>query len=187
MVLSIGHSPPFEAGFEFEPEPEGALMKSLPPSPVATENTLSLPHFCRIECEVSALLTLGPAPMGERRCVPLLGGTVRGALNGHIVPGGTDWQWNRTDGTLELDAHYMLQLTDGARVEVRSTGMRHGPPEVMARLARGEAVAPSEYAFRTAVRFVTGAPAWQALNNMLAIAVGQRQARLVILDFYRAG
>jgi Protein of unknown function (DUF3237) len=187
MVRRIGRSLEFEINLELETEPESAPMKPLPPSPVATENTLSLPHFCRIECEVSELLTLGPAPMGERRCVPLLGGTVRGALNGHIVPGGTDWQWNRTDGTLELDAHDMLQLTDGARVEVRSAGMRHGPPEVMARLARGEAVAPSEYVFRTAVRFVTGAPAWQALNNMLAIAVGQRQARLVLLDLYRAG
>ena len=38
--------------------------------------------------------------------------------------------------------------------------MRHGPAEVMARLARGEAVAREEYFFRTLMRFQTGAPAW---------------------------
>ena len=43
---------------------------------------------------------------------------------------------------------------------MRSQGLRHGPPEVMARLARGEAIPASDYFFRTLVRFTTGAPAW---------------------------
>ena len=53
------------------------------------------------------------------------------------------------------------------------------------RLARAEAVAPSEYFFRTLVRFTTGAPAWLHLNKVMAIAVGQREARAVLLDLYR--
>jgi hypothetical protein len=55
----------------------------------------------------------------------------------------------------------------------------------MARLARGEAVARDEYFFRTLVRFTTGAPQWQHLNKVMALAVGQREAKLVVLDFYR--
>ena len=39
--------------------------------------------------------------------------------------------------------------------------MRHGPVEVMQRLARGEPVARDEYFFRTLVRFTTGAPQWR--------------------------
>jgi hypothetical protein len=35
------------------------------------------------------------------------------------------------------------------------------------------------------VRFTTGAPAWAHLNKVMAIAVGQRQAREVLLDLYR--
>ena len=55
----------------------------------------------------------------------------------------------------------------------------------MARLARGEAVARDEYFFRTLVRFTTGAPQWAHLNKVMALAVGQREAALVVLDFYR--
>jgi hypothetical protein len=76
-------------------------------------------------------------------------------------------------------------MRDGALVEVRSDGLRHGPAEVMARLAQGEAVPRDAYFFRTLMRFTTGAPAWQHLNKVMAIAVGQREVRAVLLDVYR--
>jgi len=140
----------------------------------------------QVRCEVGALVTLGAAKHGERRYVPLGGGTVKGPeLNGTLVEGGVDWQIQRSDGVLELAAHYVIRAEDGALIEVQSDGLRHGPPEVMARLARGEAVAPDEYFFRTMIRFTTGAPQWLHLNKTLALAVGQREARLVVLDFYR--
>jgi Protein of unknown function (DUF3237) len=140
----------------------------------------------QIRCEVGTLVTLGAATYGERRFVPLGGGTVRGPeLNGTLVEGGVDWQINRADGALDIAAHYVIRADDGALIEVRSDGLRHGPPEVMARLARGEAVGRDEYFFRTLVRFETGAPAWRHLNKVMAIAVGEREARLVKLDLYR--
>jgi hypothetical protein len=132
------------------------------------------------------MVSLGAAPLGERRFIPLGGGTVRGPeLNGTLVEGGVDWQIARADGVLEIAAHYVIRTDDGALIEVQSNGMRHGPAEVMARLARGEAVARDEYFFRTLVRFTTGAPQWQHLNKVMALAVGQREAKLVVLDFYR--
>lgn len=140
----------------------------------------------RIECDVEALVSLGEAPLGERRYVPLGGGIVRGPeLNGRVVAGGVDWQIARRDGALEIEAHYVIETDDGARVEVQSTGLRHGPAEVMARLASGQAVDASEYFFRTLVRFTTGHPHWMHLNKVMAIARGQRQARRVLLDLYR--
>lgn len=151
----------------------------LPPPP-------ALVPMCQVRCEVGALVTLGPGPLGERRFVPLGGGTVRGPeLNGSLVAGGVDWQINRSDGALEIAAHYVMRLADGALVEVQSNGLRHGPPQVMASLARGETVERGAYYFRTAVRFTTAAAAWLHLNKTLALAVGQREARLVVLDFYR--
>ena len=57
--------------------------------------------------------------------------------------------------------------------------------QVMARLAAGQPVARDEYYFRTAVRFTTGAPAWLHLNKLIAISVGQREASVVKLNFYR--
>lgn len=140
----------------------------------------------QVRCDVGPVVSLGIAKHGERRYVALLGGTVRGPeLNGTIVEGGVDWQVNRADGALDIAAHYVIRADDGALIEVQSDGLRHGPPHVMARLARGEAVARDEYFFRTVVRFTTGAPAWLHWNKVLALAVGQREASAVLLDFYR--
>ena len=155
------------------------MMSPLPPPPLL----VSMTH---IRCEVGALVTLGAAPTGERRYVPLGGGSVRGPeLNGALVAGGVDWQVARSDGALEINAHYVIRSDDGALIEVKSEGLRHGPPEVMAQLARGESVPRETYFFRTLVRFTTGAPAWLHLNKVMAISVGQRQAQAVLLDLYR--
>jgi len=144
--------------------------------------------MCQVRCEVQPLVTLGPAPLGERRFVPLGGGTVRGPeLNGRLVEGGVDWQIARADGALEIAAHYVIRSDDGALIEVQSDGLRHGPPEVMARLARGEMVAPDAYYFRTLLRFTTGHADWLHLNRMLAIGVGRREAARVHLDVWRVG
>jgi Protein of unknown function (DUF3237) len=142
--------------------------------------------MAQVRCEVGPLVSLGAGKHGERRYVPLRGGTVAGPeLNGTIVEGGVDWQVNRADGVLEIAAHYVIRAGDGALIEVQSDGMRHGPPAVMARLARGEPVARGEYFFRTLMRFQSGAPAWLHLNKVMALAVGQREAQLVVLDVYR--
>jgi len=45
-----------------------------------------------------------------------------------------------------------------AAIHMTSFGLRHGPPEVMAALARGEIVDPSTYYFRTTPRFCDGQP-----------------------------
>jgi len=146
----------------------------------------ALVPLTQVRCEVGALVSLGAAKYGERRYVPLTGGTVSGPeLSGRIVEGGVDWQIGRADGVLDIAAHYVIRADDGGLIEVQSDGMRHGPPAVMARLARGDDVAPDEYFFRTLMRFQTGAPAWLHLNRVMALAVGQRQAGLVLLDVYR--
>ena len=154
-------------------------MPDLPAPPALVPMT-------QIRCEVGALVPLGAAPLGERRYVPLGGGTVRGPeLNGTLVEGGVDWQVARADGALEIAAHYVIRTDDGALVEVQSQGLRHGTPEIMARLAAGEPLPRDAYFFRTLVRFTTGAPAWAHLNKVMALAVGQREARAVLLDLYR--
>ena len=140
----------------------------------------------RIACEVAGVISLGTLPAGERRYVPLIGGRVSGPeLNGEIAEGGVDWQVMRPDGVIEIAAHYVIRTDDGALVEVRSEGLRHGPPEVLAQLARGEPVERDAMYFRTVVRFSTAAPAWSHLNKVLALACGARDAHLVRLDLYR--
>jgi len=148
----------------------------------------ALAWMARIECAVAPLVSLGESEGRERRFVPLGEGRVQGpGLQGRLIAGGVDWQWRQADGYLEIQAHYAVRTDDGAVVEVRSEGLRDGPPQVLAALARGEPVPPSAYRFRTFVRFTTGAAAWAHLNRTMALAVGAREASCVRLDLYRVG
>ncbi len=143
--------------------------------------------LCRIEAEVGAVESLGTMAAGERRVVAITGGQVLPStvhkLAGIILPGGADWQWVRSDGITEISAHYVVETFDGDRIEVDSNGFRHGPAEVMKRLAAGEAVASHEYYFRTAITFRTAStrPEIARLNGLVAFAIGERRARLVVL------
>jgi len=139
----------------------------------------------RIHCEVANILDLGQAPFGHRRVVNLLGGTVSGPkLSGRIVPGGADWQIMAADGALDIHARYVIESGTGALIQVDSRGVRNGPPDVMARLGRGEDVDPSLYYFRTVMRFETGHPRAAWLNRILALAKGAREKNAVKLDVY---
>jgi hypothetical protein len=92
-----------------------------------------------------------------------------------VLPGGGDWTLLRSDGVLELDLRVTLETDDGALIHYASFGLRHGPPEVIAALARGEAVDPTSYYFRTTPRLETGHPKYAFLNGLLAVATGDRR------------
>jgi hypothetical protein len=139
----------------------------------------------QIHAELAAISDLGRTPYGVRRIIDILGGTVSGPrLNGRVLPGGADWQIIRSDGAADIQARYTIQSDTGARILVSSEGLRHGPPEILARLAQGETVDPSLYYFRTVMRFETSDPSVDWLNRILALARGQREANAVRLDVY---
>ena len=140
----------------------------------------------QLAVEVGEITSLGATPTGERRVVAITGGSFDSneGWRGQVLPGGADWQLLRSDGVLEVDARYVLQDERGARVQVISQGLRHGPPEVIAALARGEAVDPSQYYFRTVMRFEAAGEALAHLNHVVAVGIGARDARLVRLDVF---
>ena len=138
-----------------------------------------------IRCELANILDLGVAPFGHRRVVNILGGPVTGArLTGRVLAGGADWQIVAADGSIDLHARYTLESDAGALVQVDSKGMRHGPPDVLSRLGRGEDVDPSLYYFRTVMRFETANPSTDWLNRILGLARGTREKNAVKLDVY---
>jgi Protein of unknown function (DUF3237) len=86
---------------------------------------------------------VGPGPHGTRVIAPINGGTFEGErLRGTVLDGG-DWTLLRPDGVLELDLRVILRTHDDALIQLSSFGLRHGPPEVLAALARGETVDPT--------------------------------------------
>ena len=138
-----------------------------------------------IRAELAPILTAGVTPHGELRVINILGGTVEGPkFKGRILPGGADWQLIRSDGVAEIGARYVIETESGGHVLVDNAGMRHGPPEVMARLARDETVDASLYYFRTVIRFETADPQSAWLNRILGLCRGTREAGAVRLEVY---
>ena len=120
---------------------------------------------------------IGAVPHGARVTAPITGGEFEGPrLLGRVLPGGGDWTLLRSDSVLELDLRVTLQTDDGALIHVASFGLRHGPPDVLAALGRGEPVDPASYYFRTTPRFETGDPRYAFLNRLLAVSTGDRRA-----------
>lgn len=148
-------------------------------------STLSPAPLFTIHADLADILQLGKTPAGERRIINILGGRVEGSrLMGQILPGGADWQLIRADGIADIQARYTIKSDQGGLVLVSSEGLRHGPPEVIARLARGETVDPALYYFRTLMRFETADPALGWMNRILAIAHGARLPNAVKLDVF---
>jgi hypothetical protein len=140
--------------------------------------------FLLLEVEVGVASQIGHIGAGARRFIPITGGRVSGAIHGEIIPGGADWQTIHDDGTLQVEAHYALRTANGAVIEVTSNGVRAGPPEVLQRLGAGEAVNPTEYYFRTAMRFRTDASELAHLNHRLYISRGERRPGHVRLEVF---
>jgi hypothetical protein len=113
-------------------------------------------------------------PYGNRTVVPVTGGHFEGQrLRGEILFGGGDWLLLRSDNVLELDLRITLETDDHARIYMTFQGLRHGAPEVIAALGRGEAVDRASYYFRTVPRFETSTESYAFLNRMVTVGVGE--------------
>src|SRR5438309_11745945 len=131
-------------------------------------------------------LDLGEVSQGRRRIVPQIGGTFEGPeLNGKLLPGvSADWQIVLPDGTAIADIRYTLQTDAGALLYVQSRGVRHGSPEVLARLTHGEDVDASEYTFRTSTQIETASRDLNWLNKGVFVSVAGRRPGAVTYETY---
>ncbi|SFS14427.1 Protein of unknown function [Microbacterium sp. cf046] len=139
----------------------------------------------RVVVHLGPLQDHGMTRAGHRRVVPIVGGSVSGAFEAEILPGGADWQIVRADGSIEVDAQYSARTPSGALVLLHATGVRTGPPDVLAALLRGESVDSSEYYFRTVVRIETSDATLAPLQHALFLAAAVREAERVTYTAYR--
>jgi hypothetical protein len=144
-----------------------------------------LRHLADLDVELAAPIELGDCPRGRRRIIPIVGGKVTGErLSGEILNLGADWQTILSDGTAELDTRYSMRSHDGAVIDIRNFGFRHGPKEVVEALLRGETVDPSLYYMRTQPRFETGDARYLWLNRMICVGSGARLQSGVRISFF---
>ena len=104
-------------------------------------------------------MELGAVPLGYRRVIPIVGGRISGPLmDAEIIEGGADWQIVAPDGTAVIDTRYSARTPSGHHLYLQTAGFRHGPAEVLARVASGEGSRPQRVllsASRPASRRVT--------------------------------
>jgi hypothetical protein len=119
----------------------------------------------------------GPTPAGIRRVGVVFGGSFEGErLSGVVLDGGSDWQMVRRDGATTLDVRLMLKTSDDALIGMSYRGIRHGPPEIIERIERGEVMDPETHYFRSAPFFETAAPKYDWINRIVAVGIGHRRA-----------
>jgi len=149
-----------------------ALSEGLPE---ALKSLQTRPLFLLRE-QVPPLLVVGQTPNAFRRIGIVQGGSFEGdRLSGEVVSG-NDWQAVRTDSCIKLDVRLVLRTTEGALIVMTYQCLRAGPPSVMEKLDKGEAVDPRSYYFRMNPMFETSAPKYDWMNRMIAVGIGHRLA-----------
>ncbi|MDG1069740.1 MAG: DUF3237 domain-containing protein [Sulfitobacter sp.] len=150
--------------------------------------TLPIPrleHVCDLSVTLDPIREMGTGRAGQRRIIPIVGGTVTGPLlQGRILNLGADWQTIFANGLAELDTRYGMETHDGATIEIINYGYRHGPQEVLDAIARGEEVDHNSYYMRTHARLETGDPRYDWVNKTLFVGVGARLQQAVQVQLY---
>jgi Protein of unknown function (DUF3237) len=127
--------------------------------------------------DVRPLLIVGATPGSLRRMGVVPGGSFEGErMSGVVLDGGSDWQTVRGDGATTLNVRLVLKTTDDALISMTYQGVRHGPPDVIARVENGEAVDRAGYYFRINPLFETAAARYDWTNRVIAVGVGYRRS-----------
>lgn len=148
--------------------------------------TLHSEYLFTITVTVDALHDFGAVPLCTRHVDMLGAGTFEGPrLKGRVLPGGMDMKTIRADGAMNPNVRLVLRTDDDALIFMHYTGVRHGSPEVMARIAAGQVVAPSEYYLRNTPYFETAAPKYDWLNRIVAVGVGRRMPDHAAYDVFQ--
>src|SRR6202049_810147 len=93
---------------------------------------------------VRKLQIVGATPGAFQRVGVVYGGSFEGErLSGAVLDGASDWQTVRSDGSTTLNVRLVLKTKDDALISMTYQGVRHGPPDVIARIEKGEVVDPT--------------------------------------------
>ena len=105
--------------------------------------------------DVAPPINVGKSPGIDRRIGVITGGRFEGErLRGTLLPGGSDWQAVRPgDGAFMLNVRICLKTNDDAIISMSYPGIRHGPKEVLDRIARGEVVKATDYYLRISASY----------------------------------
>ena len=147
--------------------------------------TPTLKFFADLAVRVDKPQEVGRGPRGVRRLIPILGGEATGnGWQARVLPGGADFQLLVSGTLAELDARYVMETDGGDLIYVQNRAVRSGPPELMARLARGEPVDPAQIYFRCSPSFETASASLGWINERMFVGSGVREPDRVLIRFF---
>lgn len=148
--------------------------------------TPRLEHSFSLKVDLGTAIELGSGRAGQRRIIPIIGGTALGPdIEGKVLNLGADWQTIFNDGAAHLDTRYAIETKGAVIIEVVNVGTRHGPTDVLAQLSAGEDVDPSKYYMRTAARLEAGDARYSWVNHTIFVCAGIRRASSVEIAYYK--
>ena len=154
----------------------------------ALERALGAPalrRFADLTVEVGAPVEVGAIGHGTRRVIPIVGGRCVGRdWSARVLPGGADFQLIVNARMARLEARYVLELDGGERIYVKNDALRTAPPDVMARLVRGEPVDAAAVYFRCVPTFETASASLRWIMERVFIGNGVRRPDDVVMRFF---
>ena len=147
--------------------------------------TPALHFFADLSVQVDKPHEVGQTQHGVRRLIPILGGQVQAqGWTARVLPGGADFQLIVNERMAELDARYVIETDGGDLIYVQNRAVRTAAPEVMAKLVRGEPVAPELVYFRCSPSFETASASLGWINERLFVGTGARHPDRVVMRFF---
>ncbi|KAF2219601.1 hypothetical protein BDZ85DRAFT_268714 [Elsinoe ampelina] len=126
----------------------------------ALANTMApkLEYVFTLNVDLAPPVDYGSTSTGDRRFIPITGGTFSGPkLSGRILPGGGDWNNVRSDGVVHVYAKYSIQADDGTIISITNEGYGRSSQDemkgVFASDYNGAPDASSEWYTKTWPRF----------------------------------
>jgi hypothetical protein len=143
--------------------------KTAPPPPEAAPLQSEFVYEALVT--VAAAMEIGASSHGVRRYIPITGGSFHGPkIKGVVLPGGADWQLQRPDGVLEVDALYSMKADNGDVIIVHNRGLIVGDTYI-----------------RTAPQFEApiGANDWLNKSVFIGSLTGAPQPGAVVIRVFR--
>ncbi|MDZ7934665.1 MAG: DUF3237 domain-containing protein [Emticicia sp.] len=144
-------------------------------TPPSGAGGLGLEFIMELKVTTDKGLVLGQTSHGQRRMVPITGGTFEGPnIKGTVLNGGADYQFGNKEKTrTEIEAIYTIKTDDGVLINIRNIGIVIRPKEVAEKIAKGEAFDPNQIYFRAAPKFeAPNDSKYNWLNDALFVSKG---------------
>jgi Protein of unknown function (DUF3237) len=142
------------------------------------QSTPDLEFVCELKVTTEKAMILGQTPHGERRIIPITGGTFEGPLlKGIVLSGGADYQYFTQnpsgESRTEIEAIYTVKTDDGVLIHIRNAGLVSRTKEQNEAQKAGNAIDFTKIYFRASPKFDAPSDSkYNWMNNALFICKG---------------